>query len=235
MDGARRRRLYLFRHGAVDYIDGDGDWVPDPDVVELNARGRAQAQAMADLFAGVAVDRTVCSGLMRTRQTGAAILGDRPIELEDYPALEEIRAMNSAAPLDYDVTADVAFSHWRAADPDARFLGGENYAAFYARICRAIDSLLADESWHDLAVFAHGGTNAAALGYITGTGLSAFGLFDQATCCLNIVDFDIDAESGVIVRKTLRAMNITADDPVMRARHAGDMEMLAGLLQTPSR
>jgi hypothetical protein len=55
-------------------------------------------------------------------------------------------------------------------------------------------------------------------------------LLDQETCCLNIIDFDIDVKSGVIVRKTLRAMNITAEDPIKTKRHAGDMEMLAGLL-----
>jgi hypothetical protein len=34
-------------------------------------------------------------------------------------------------------------------------------------------------------------------------------------------------ESGNVLRKTVRGMNITADDPVMRSRHSGDMEMLA--------
>jgi len=236
LDGARRRRLYLFRHGSVDYLDDNGNWVPDADVVKLNARGRAQAQAMADLFAGVAVDRAVCSGLLRTRQTGEMILGDRQIELEVASGLEEIRPSKGEATGGYDVFADVAYSHWRAPEPGAQFLGGESYDAFYGRISRAMESILADQSWHDLAIFAHGGTNAAVLGWITGTGLSAFGLLDQETCCLNIIDFDIDAESGVIVRKTLRAMNITAEDPVKTKRHAGDMEMLAGLLlRTPSK
>jgi len=30
-----------------------------------------------------------------------------------------------------------------------------------------------------------------------------------------------------MLRKTIRGMNITADDPVMRTRDAGDMEVLA--------
>ena len=34
-------------------------------------------------------------------------------------------------------------------------------------------------------------------------------------------------DTGRLLRKTVRGMNITADDPVMRNRHAGDMEMLA--------
>jgi probable phosphoglycerate mutase len=195
IDGADRRRLYLFRHGAVDYIDESGDWVADPDLVDLNPRGRAQAAGMARLFAGVHVDKALCTGLPRTRQTGETILGDRDIELEVCKELEEIRPLKGETAGGYDIYSDIAFS-------------------------------LADQSWHNLAVFAHGGTNAAVLGWATGVGLDAFGLLDQSMCCLNIIDFDID-DSGRLVRKTVRGMNITADDPVMRDRYASDMELLA--------
>ncbi len=226
IDGVNRRRLYLFRHGAVDYLDDNGEWVDDPDVVDLNERGRAQAVAMAELFAGVQVDKAICSGLPRTRQTGEIILGERSMQLEVFAELEEIRPRKGETAGGYDVYADIAFSHWRAPQEDARFLGGERYHDFYARISAAMDALLADDSWHNLAVFAHGGTNAAALGWATGVGLQAFGLLDQSMCCLNIIDFDTE-DSGRVVRRTVRGMNITADDPVMRNRHSGDMEMLA--------
>ena len=226
IDGANRRRVYLFRHGAVDYIDDNGELVGDPDLVILNARGRSQAGAMAKLFFDVHVDKAVCTGLPRTRETGQTILADRDIELEVIPELEEIRPMRGEAPGGYDIVSDVAFSHWRAEQVDAAFLGGERYSDFYVRISNAMDDLLRDTSWHDIAVFAHGGTNAAVLGWATGVGLQAFGLLDQSTCCLNVLDFDFD-EQGVLLRKTIRGMNITADDPVMRKREAGDMELLA--------
>ena len=226
IDGASRRRLYLFRHGAVDYVDDNGNWVADPDAVNLNERGRAQAAGMAELFAGIHVDKALCTGLPRTQQTGKTILGDRKIELGVCAELEEIRPLKGEAAGGYDIYTDIAFSHWRAPQEDATFLGGERYHDFYARISAAMESLLVDDSWHNLAVFAHGGTNAAVLGWATGVGLDAFGLLDQSMCCLNIIDFDFDKKSR-LVRKTVRAMNITADDPVMRNRHAGDMEMLA--------
>jgi len=226
IDGASRRRLYLFRHGSVDYINEDGDWVADPDVVDLNERGRLQAAAMAKLFTGVHVDKALCTGLPRTRQTGETVLGDREIELGVFPELEEIRPLKGETAGGYDIYTDIAFSHWRAREDDARFLGGERYHDFYERISAAMESLLADNSWHNLAVFAHGGTNAAVLGWATGVGLDAFGLLDQSMCCLNIIDFDTD-DAGRVIRKTVRGMNITADDPVMRDRHSGDMEMLA--------
>lgn len=226
IDGSNRRRLYLFRHGAVDYIDDNGELVKDPDVVPLNGRGRSQARAMAELFVDVHIDRAVCTGLPRTRETGLTILADRDLDLEVIPEFEEIRPLKGETPGGYDVVTDVAFSHWRAEQIDAAFLGGERYRDFYARISAAMDALLSDTSWHDLALFAHGGTNAAVLGWTTGVGLQAFGLLDQSTGCLNVIDFDFDDE-GQLLRKTLRGMNITADDPVMRTREAGDMELLA--------
>jgi broad specificity phosphatase PhoE len=226
IDGARRRRIYLFRHGAVDYIDRDGNWVTDPDNVDLNELGRAQAASMGKMFADVHIDRAICSGLPRTVQTASAVLGGRDIELEIFNAFEEIRPLAGEVEGDYDIFVDVAYSHWKAQDFSSTFLGGERYHDFYVRISAAMESLLMEPDWNNIAVFAHGGTNAAVLGWATGIGLDGFGLFDQATCCLNVVDFDVD-ESGTVVRKHLRGMNITADDPTKQERHAGDMESLA--------
>ena len=226
MDGASRRRIYLFRHGSVDYIDANGDVVPNTDEVLLNETGMSQAAKMRDLFSNVHIDKALCSGLPRTRQTGETILGSRDIPLEVNAGFVEIRQMQGQATDDYDVVADIAFSHWRATDGEARFLGGERYSDFYSRIEQAINDLLADGSWHNLALFAHGATNAAFLGWVTGLGCSAFGILDQAMCCLNVIDIDFD-ESDQILRKTVRAMNVTADDPAQHKRHGGDMESLA--------
>ncbi|HEY8972906.1 MAG TPA: histidine phosphatase family protein, partial [Burkholderiaceae bacterium] len=44
-----RRRLYLMRHGSVDYFKADGTPVP-PHTVPLNEAGRAQADAAGALF-----------------------------------------------------------------------------------------------------------------------------------------------------------------------------------------
>ena len=228
LDGAERRRLYLFRHGAVDYVDAAGNVVPDPDAVSLNARGRDETDAMRALFAAVPIDRAICSGLTRTRETAERVLAGRDIELSNEPGFREIRpAMERRS--DFDPYQDIAYSHWRAPQPDARFLGGDRYADFFARVASTMERLVVADDWHNLALFGHGGTNAAILGWVTGLELAAFGVVDQATCCLNIIDFDIDGEGGV-VRKVVRGMNITAQDPAKAGRHSGDMEALARYL-----
>ncbi len=227
LDGAQRRRIYLFRHGAVDYVNEQGNVVANPDDVALNDQGRKQSDAMCELFAGVTIDRAVCSGLRRTRETASRVLGNREIEIEIHAEFEEIRPARDQNTVDLDLVKHVAFSHWRATENGSRFLGGELYADFYQRISAAMDSLTSNPDWHNLAIFAHGGTNAAILGWTTGLGLSAFGTIDQATCCLNVLDFDFAAGDARLLRKVVRAMNITVDDPAKSGRHSSGMESLA--------
>src|SRR6185312_4622393 len=84
-----RRRLYLMRHGHVDYFGGHSD----SHAVTLTRRGQSEAEAAAKAFAHVRFDRAVCSGLPRTRETAEAVLAgvnDAPI-LEIDAALVELR------------------------------------------------------------------------------------------------------------------------------------------------
>ncbi len=230
LDGAQRRRLYLFRHAAVDYVDQDGKVVPDPDTVSLNVKGQSQADAMGQLFTDVTIDRVICSGLARTRETARRVMGERDLSIEVDAGLEEIRPAIRDGTGNLNLIEDIAFSHWRATDKGSQFLGGELYADFYVRISATFEAILADPDWQNLAIFAHGGTNAAILGWATGLGLSAFGVIDQATCCLNVIDFDIDTNDSRLLRKTVRGMNITVYDPAKGRRHSGDMESLAKYL-----
>ena len=99
-----RRRLYLMRHGAVDYFMPDGTPLP-PHEVPLNAAGRAQADAAGALFAaaGVVFDRVVVSGLPRTLETARRVLaacGQSGRLIGTEPDFEEIRPgrLSSLAP-----------------------------------------------------------------------------------------------------------------------------------------
>ena len=74
-----RRRLYLMRHGAVDYVDARGRPVA-PDQVPLTAEGRAQGVAARALLEGVELDRVIASGLPRTMETAELAAPGRTIE-----------------------------------------------------------------------------------------------------------------------------------------------------------
>lgn len=222
----RRRRIYLMRHAEAAYFNEAGARVAEPNSVPLTPNGRLQALAMADWLAPVSFDRAICSGLPRTIETAGIVLGGRDLTLETSPALAEIRGadMDERARLS---PSDYAYSMFRAGEPGATFAAGEAFAAFRDRVLPAFIDILQDNAWTNLLLVCHGGTNRAILTWFLGLGLDAFGQFEQDSCCLNILDFDQMTGSGIIARRIIRALNMTAQDTAKTGSSYLSMEWLA--------
>lgn len=220
----RRRRLYLMRHGAVDYFRADGSAVP-PDEVPLNADGRAQADAAGALFAaaGVRFDRVVTSGLPRTVETASRVLAAAGLgtTVEVEPAFHEIRPGRLADIPREQVRA--AFTEVFAAGGELeslRFLGGETIGALLDRVLPAFDALLADAGWQTLLLVLHGGVNRALLSRAVAGRRAFFGAFEQLPACINILD--VDAEG----RCVLRAANLNPTQWLQQDQQLTTMEKL---------
>src|SRR5688572_22745764 len=84
-----RRRVYLMRHGEVEYFDADGRPFR-PETVPLTAAGEEQARAAGAALADVLIDRAVTSGLARTNATARLVLAEREVPLDEEPRLREI-------------------------------------------------------------------------------------------------------------------------------------------------
>ena len=110
LDGARRRRVYLFRHAETSYVDREGNAVPDARLVPLTARGCEQATEMGRWLRGIPFDRVVCSGLLRTRETAERLLAGRNIVVEERGELEEIRPGHALPGSGFDMLRDVAYA-----------------------------------------------------------------------------------------------------------------------------
>jgi probable phosphoglycerate mutase len=193
---APRRRIWLMRHGDVDYFRPDGTPLP-PDEVPLNAAGRAQADAAGQALAqaGARPDRAVCSGLPRTRETARRVLAQlalAELPLHEQPQLQEIRPGRlQDIPREDLVHAFTPVFDAKDADQAVeqhRFLGGERVGELLDRVLPAFDALLSDTGWSELLLVLHGGVNRALLGRVV-TGRRAFlGRIEQAPGCINIVD-----------------------------------------------
>lgn len=225
-DGSHRRRIHLFRHGDVSYVDNQGNRVADSRAVPLTDWGREQAAGMRTFMDGVEVDRIICSGLPRTIETANGIFGDRNIEIEVDADFEEIRSDQNRYQTLTDLN-DVAYAFAKAHEPGASYGGGEVFADVEGRIVDAMNRVIADPNWKSLALVAHGGVNRALLGWATGAGLKGFSTFEQNTCCLNIIDVDTHPESGDHHRTLIRGVNITAYDPAKRDVHLTALETIA--------
>ncbi len=198
-----RRRLYLMRHGSVDYFKADGTPVP-PNAVPLNEAGRAQADAAGALFAraGVRFDRVLVSGLARTVETARRVLAaaGQDVAIARDPRLEEIRSgrLDAIAPDQLRAAFTGVFS--AAADVESlQFLGGETVGAMMDRCLPAFDELLADPAWTCALCVLHGGVNRALLGHALTGGRTFLGRLEQAPACINVLDV---GAGDIVVRGT---------------------------------
>jgi probable phosphoglycerate mutase len=224
-----RRRIYLMRHGSVDYFRADGSAIP-PHGVGLNEQGRVQADAAGAVFAaaGVRFDKVMASGLPRTLETARRVLAaaGQSIAVDVDERLQEIRP-GRLADIPREELAQAflgAFSGIGDVERH-RFLGGESVGELLDRVLPAFESLLADGGWHDLLLVLHGGVNRALISRVLAGSRAFFGRMEQAPACINI----IDAGANDLV---LRGVNLAPTQWLHeRERHTTMEKLLAQYLR----
>lgn len=228
---AGRRRVYLMRHGHVDYF---APGLSDPRSVPLTEKGQEQARAAAEALAAVRFDIAAHSGLPRTIQTLDIVLSGRthmPPIIES-PGLEELKSGWLKAENREELAARLAFCFDGADAPGARFLpDGEKFTDAQARIVGALQSLVLEgASWRTALVVAHEGVNRIALGWACGGGLATVSAFEQDLACVNVIDFDVTPAAGgdgfVVERAIIKALNVTPYDYVKHGLPKTSLEHL---------
>jgi probable phosphoglycerate mutase len=214
-----RRRLYLLRHGDVSYFDAAGQPFRQ-DEVPLNELGVAQAEEAARVLAGVELDRVVVSGLRRTVETAAFLVAARGFDAAVCADLREVAAGRLRdLPRDGIERAFVE-ALGRHVERSTRFLGGETFGSLWERVLGALAGILADRSWRQLAIVAHGGTNRAIICHALGAGFAALGSIEQDAGCINIID--VDPDGSLLVR----LLNYSPLDPVKQEHRLKTMEKI---------
>ena len=206
-----RRRIFLLRHAEAAYVHEDGTVTDDPRSVPLTRLGRQQARKQAAILASVPFDRAVCSGLPRTLETARIVLAGRETPaLETEPALEEIRGAGRAyGREDGAAWLEEVANPWAGAEePGARYLGGEKFADFGARVTPAFDRIVAGRDWWNLLLVLHGAVNRRILNHVLGLPWQKRVSIEQDNCCINIIDVDTD-DKGAARRYLIRAVNLT--------------------------
>jgi probable phosphoglycerate mutase len=215
----KRRRVYLLRHGDVNYFDEQGRPFR-PDTVPLNADGRRQAEAAARELAAVPLDRVIASDLVRSVETAGIITAGRGLLIETRPELREIRPGRLADISPEAIEQVFVGAFTEGIDREARFLAGETFGSLVDRVSAAFAALLADPGWRCLLVVAHGGVNRTILMHALGTGLAGFAALEQDPGCINILDVDADG------RCLVRLVNHTPYDAAKTGLELTTMERL---------
>jgi probable phosphoglycerate mutase len=226
-----RRRIYLMRHGHVDYLARHVVATGGINIVPLTPRGRLQAQSAGHALAHVKLDRAICSGYPRTKETADHVLAVQmsPPTLEIDEGLVEVVGGKMPPVKSREELIELMRGRWkREVDPNStNYEGGEVYADAMARAVKSVTRLLKQPGWHTALIVAHEGINRILLGWATGAGLNGMSAFEQDTGCINILDFDLDAE-GEIERAMLKALNLT---PYNYLKHGMNLTSLEALFE----
>ena len=202
LDGYKRKRFYLFRHGEVDYTP-QGKVVKNPDLVDLTEVGKKQAKSIDENTKEFSIERIICSGLPRTLQTAEHIASRREITIECFPLLKEYE-------WDPNLLKDTKIERFGYLFEDSlakEMIGGtEDADEFYRRITCQLETIV-KEDWSEMAAFLHGAVNAAIMCWVNDVDISFASKYDQDHAALNIIDIDVN-EKGKIVRKILKRYNI---------------------------
>jgi broad specificity phosphatase PhoE len=221
---ARRRRIYLLRHGSVTYFDSDGKPVL-PEMVPLNALGRTQAIAAGETFKTEKLyfDRVIVSGLPRTVETATLVLQTtgQQIELEHWTELQEIRG-GKLAEISVDALRDAFIGAFEGVVPEHKqFLGGETIGELMDRVLPALKRLRADKNWDTVLMVLHGGVNRAILSHALTAGRTFLGNLAQTAGCINALDVGEHPADWV-----LRMSNFSPPSPLQAENRSTTMETL---------
>ena len=154
--------FYFVRHGesegnAARVFTGQTD-------SPLTARGRQQADVVAQELAKVKFDRIVSSDLSRTRDTARVIAKPHGIEVEVVPELREIDVGDRTGKT-FDETKGLP--SWND-DGFVAWPGGETLEEVLSRTLGAIERLTRESPGKTILVVGHGGVNRILLSHFLG-------------------------------------------------------------------
>jgi len=181
-------RILLARHGETDW-NRDGRWQGHTDE-PLNAVGLAQAAALGDHVATLAVDALYSSDLARARQTAAAIERTTALTAAEDPDLREVDVGEWAGcnreqarqrdPAWYQRWLDGAVEGYR---------GGETYVQLHERSVRAFRRVVEASQGRTAVIVCHGGNIRAIVTEIVGLGADErWRVAGAANCSLTAIE-----------------------------------------------
>ena len=136
------RQVTLVRHGTHAEV---GNVLSGRSEIALNARGHAEAAALADALAGANFASLHSSPRRRARETIAPVAERLQLPLRIAPALDEIDFGGFTERTFAELDGDPDWFRWNAERDTARCPGGETMAEATARAVAYLDTLEADD------------------------------------------------------------------------------------------
>jgi broad specificity phosphatase PhoE len=172
--------IYLIRHGETDW--NAEDRCQGTSDIPLNARGLAQAAALAELLRSLVFDAAYTSPLIRARQTADCVLRDTGVRAATVPELHEMSygTYQGLAPNDWPAGEA---ARW-AADPwSVTFPDGESLEHVHRRATPVLDRIVSAHAGETVFVSGHGHLNRVLLLHVRGSDRRDFWRIPQPNGC----------------------------------------------------
>ena len=179
-----KMKVYFVRHGQSQ-ANLDGVFAGQTDA-KLTDLGRAQAEAIRPILAGIPFDKVYSSDLSRAYETQSiALPGYEP---EKLPQLREIDVGNLAG----QSIAAVAAAHGgitpTSRSGDYTPFGGENWPMMDARVGEFL-KMLEQQPYENVAVFAHRGVLMSAIRNLLDIDAFHTGTVFCDNCAVNVLEY----------------------------------------------
>lgn len=189
MNRSRTRRIYLVRHGVVEFQDGIPRCIGRTEV-PLSALGRKQAEKLAHYFSRHPVTHVFASPLGRCQETAQILsAGHYPVETEE-----------GLCELDMGEWENVPLQELREnrgkqleSEPEQ----GESRKAGLERFEQAVEKIL-QHSKGDIVCVAHAGVNCCYLSRYLGEPLETSRALPQPYGCLSMIEAEENGRKRVV-------------------------------------
>lgn len=215
-------RLYLVRHGHVDYFDAAQQPI-NPKYAPLSAQGEQQIALLAGHLNTISMDQIYSSTMPRSIQTAEILASQQSLKLiQSYDEIREIKSGRLR-----DIPADQAELQIKKAYYPKKyalpgFLQGELWTDFEVRVVGWFEKMLldnaqlkqqsaqviADSTVQHILVAAHDVVNRVVLNWVQGLRDHDVQVQEQNYGCLNIIDVYI-ADQQIMESRVL-LQNFTA-------------------------
>jgi probable phosphomutase (TIGR03848 family) len=177
--------IVLVRHGVTDqtgvrlYGQGPG--------VHLSARGREQAEALAERLRAVRPAAVYSSPLERCRETAGPIAAAAGVDVRTERGLLETDLGTWTGKTFGQVRRARLWRRILAVPSTGRFPGGESLAEVQARTVRALESIAERHRRRTVVVVTHGDPIRLALAHVAGMHLDHFQRLEVAPASISVV------------------------------------------------
>jgi phosphoserine phosphatase len=147
-----------------------------------------EASELASALESIPFTAVYTSPLQRALETAQAVASTHglvPMEVDDLREID----LGEVEGLVFDQYPATLQAELLSKPLTVRFPGGETYDELRARVCRAVDSIVATHDGESVLIVTHAGSIRAALAFWLGMAGDAIFRIDQRTASVNIVDW----------------------------------------------